>query len=101
VNEFSWMTKDRRKFLETLGQACQKTSWQVHAYYLMENEELKRRGWDRKRVEAAAQGRSEQGQVARRLRKETLTQPKAKQLLRIAAILILHGHTPGKSTKSR
>ena len=28
---------DRRRFLETLAQTCAKTSWQVHAYCLMEN----------------------------------------------------------------
>jgi REP element-mobilizing transposase RayT len=28
---------DRHRFLLTLGQACDKTSWQVHAYCLMEN----------------------------------------------------------------
>src|SRR5438876_8631708 len=28
---------DRRLFLETLGQACQKTDWQVHGYCLMRN----------------------------------------------------------------
>ena len=28
---------DRQRFLLTLGQACDKTSWQVHAYCLMEN----------------------------------------------------------------
>src|SRR6185436_3830796 len=28
---------DRRRFLETLGQACAKTDWQVHAYCLMGN----------------------------------------------------------------
>jgi len=27
--------KDRRRFLETLGQTCDKTGWQVHAYGLM------------------------------------------------------------------
>jgi hypothetical protein len=27
--------KDRGLFLETLGQACGKTDWQVHAYCLM------------------------------------------------------------------
>jgi REP element-mobilizing transposase RayT len=26
--------RDRRRFLETLGEACQKTGWQVHAYAL-------------------------------------------------------------------
>lgn len=26
---------DRRRFVETLGEACAKTSWQVHAYCLM------------------------------------------------------------------
>src|SRR5215203_5003085 len=28
---------DRELFLETLGQACAKTGWQVHAYCLMAN----------------------------------------------------------------
>jgi putative transposase len=28
---------DRTRFLETLGEACQKTGWQVHAYCLMKN----------------------------------------------------------------
>jgi putative transposase len=29
--------EDRQKFLTTLGEACQKTEWQVHAYCLMGN----------------------------------------------------------------
>src|SRR6266404_5311142 len=29
--------EDRRKFLQTLEEACQKTGWQVHAYCLMSN----------------------------------------------------------------
>ena len=29
--------QDQRKFLQTLGEACQKTGWQVHAYCLMNN----------------------------------------------------------------
>src|ERR1035438_2349945 len=29
--------KDQMLFLETLGQACQKTDWEVHAYCLMSN----------------------------------------------------------------
>ena len=29
--------RDRRRFLETLGQACEKTGWQVHAYCPMSN----------------------------------------------------------------
>ena len=29
--------KDRERFLVTLGQACEKTGWQVHAYCLMSN----------------------------------------------------------------
>ena len=29
--------QDRRKFLQMLGEACQKTGWQVHAYCLMGN----------------------------------------------------------------
>ena len=28
---------DRRRFLETLGEACQKTAWQVHAFCLLTN----------------------------------------------------------------
>ena len=29
--------QDRQRFLETVAEACQKTSWQVHAYCLMSN----------------------------------------------------------------
>ncbi len=29
--------EDRQRFLQTLGEACQKTGWQVHAYCLMDN----------------------------------------------------------------
>jgi REP element-mobilizing transposase RayT len=29
--------EDRQRFLQTLAQACEKTSWQVHAYCLMSN----------------------------------------------------------------
>src|SRR5580658_3582231 len=29
--------KDRQRFLETLGEACEKTGWRVHAYVLMGN----------------------------------------------------------------
>lgn len=28
---------DRRRFLETLGEVCQRTGWRVHAYVLMTN----------------------------------------------------------------
>ena len=28
---------DRRRFIETLGEVCAKTGWQVHAYVLMPN----------------------------------------------------------------
>lgn len=28
---------DRSRFIETLGEACGKTDWQVHAYCLMNN----------------------------------------------------------------
>ncbi len=28
---------DRRRLLETLGEDCQKTGWQIHAYGLMPN----------------------------------------------------------------
>jgi putative transposase len=30
-------TKDREVFLQTLGQACEKTDWQIHAWCLMSN----------------------------------------------------------------
>jgi hypothetical protein len=38
---------DRQKFLTTLGEACVKTEWQVHAYCLMRNHfhEPIRRDW--------------------------------------------------------
>ena len=29
--------EDRRRFLKTLGEACEKAGWQVHAYCLIEN----------------------------------------------------------------
>jgi putative transposase len=29
--------KDRQRFLETLGEACEKTGWKIHAYVLMRN----------------------------------------------------------------
>jgi len=29
--------EDRQRFLSTLGEACGKTEWQVHAYCLMRN----------------------------------------------------------------
>src|SRR5712691_1415301 len=29
--------KDRKLFIETLGQACAKTDWQIHAWWLMRN----------------------------------------------------------------
>ena len=28
---------DRERFLETLGEVCKKTAWQIHAYCLMRN----------------------------------------------------------------
>ena len=28
---------DRRRFLETLGEACEKTGWRIHAYGVMGN----------------------------------------------------------------
>src|SRR5271165_3079274 len=32
-----WDEADRRRFAETLGEACGKTEWQVHAWCLMRN----------------------------------------------------------------
>jgi hypothetical protein len=49
--------QDRRKFLQTLGEACQKTGWQAHAYCFMN-----KTAWvGPKGVEAPAQSRSGQG----------------------------------------
>jgi hypothetical protein len=36
--------EDRQKFLVNLGEACEKTDWQVQAYCLMSNEAI-RRDW--------------------------------------------------------
>ncbi len=30
--------QDRHNFLATLGEACEKTEWQIHAYCLMSNQ---------------------------------------------------------------
>jgi hypothetical protein len=30
-----WRGKDRELFLQTLGEACAKTDWQIHAWCLM------------------------------------------------------------------
>jgi len=30
--------QDRRLFLDTLGEACEKTDWQIHAWCLMGNQ---------------------------------------------------------------
>jgi REP element-mobilizing transposase RayT len=32
-----WDDQDRQRFLETVGEACEKTGWRVHAYVLMGN----------------------------------------------------------------
>lgn len=32
-----WDDEDRKKFLETLGEVCEQTGWQIHAWVLMDN----------------------------------------------------------------
>ena len=81
---------DRRKFLATLGEACQKTGWQVHAYCLMRNpgadygaarqetavqkaervvkEEMERLGWDEEALRVRRKGHRVKVMLARRLR---------------------------------
>jgi len=91
---------DRQDFLKTLAEACQKTSWQVHAYCLMPNhvhlvklgenhagglhretaeqranrilaEELARRGWREADLSARRHGDPGKLAIAARLRSET------------------------------
>jgi len=81
----------REKFLFTLGEACVKTEWQVHAYCLMRNhfhlvletpppnlvfgmkwllglrEELARLGWDQDQLRARRKGHRAKVRLARRL----------------------------------
>ena len=47
---------DRQRFVETLGEACVKSGWQVHAYCLMPNDWLREEtlvtvGWISRRLE--------------------------------------------------
>src|SRR5271165_4861998 len=80
--------EDRRRFLSTLGEACGKTGWQVHAFCLMPNHfhlvvetsrgnlvahaegivaaELKRRGWGQEDLSRRAKG--DPGKVAMAVR---------------------------------
>ena len=58
--------EDRRKFLSTLGEACAKTEWQVHAYCLMRNH-----SWDEDQLRARRKGHRGKVMLARRLRQET------------------------------
>jgi hypothetical protein len=44
--------RDRELFLETLGEACEKTGWQVHRII---GEELARRGWQESDSDALPQ----------------------------------------------
>ena len=67
--------EDRQKFLWTLGEACLKTKWHVHAYCLMshhfQEQELQRLGWPETDLRARPKGHGGKVQVARRLRQET------------------------------
>jgi hypothetical protein len=67
---------DRSLFLDTLGEACAKTDWQVHAYCLMNNhflvgEELKQRRWKQEPLKQRPNGDVEKVKIAERLRCET------------------------------
>ena len=55
---------DRVRFLETLGEACAKTVWQVQA-------ELRRLRWSAASLAQRRKGDPDKVQVARRLRTET------------------------------
>ena len=50
---------DRKRFMQTLGEGCQKTGWFVHAWCLMPN------------LEARRKGDGEKLKLAIRLRRET------------------------------
>ena len=85
--------EDRQRFLLTLGEACGKTEWQVHAYCLMRNsgrttprareetavqkaervvqEEMERLGWAEAALLARRKGHGAKVRLARRLRQET------------------------------
>ena len=52
---------DRLRFLDTLGQACEKTAWQVRAYCLMSNHQLRSQttmsvAWIAERLGVATRG---------------------------------------------
>ena len=83
--------EDRQRFLATLGEACQKTEWQVHAYCLMNNhygaerqetgvqkaerivgEELGRLSWSEEELCGRPKGHPGKVVIARRLRQETI-----------------------------
>ena len=83
--------QDRELFLETLGQACAKTDWQVHAYCLMgkqhhgeelnESDEqkaerlvgqmLRAGGWTEEELKHRPKGDIKKARMAARLRTET------------------------------
>ena len=63
---------DRQKFLFTLGEACAKTEWQVHAYCLMRNHfHLVLESPNEHPLRARRKGHRAKVKLARRLRQET------------------------------
>jgi REP element-mobilizing transposase RayT len=85
--------EDRERLLRTLGEACEKTQWQVHAYCLMRNhfhlvvetpqpnlvagmkwllgEALRRLGWTEADLQARRKGEPRKVELARQLREQT------------------------------
>jgi hypothetical protein len=64
---------DRQKFLSTLGEACAKTEWQVHAYYLITAMNLK---WIAQRLQMGTWT-----YVSNLLNEPPKTQPQAQEVL--------------------
>ena len=78
--------RDLKRFLETLGEACNKTGWQAHAYCLMPNhfhlvvetsrsnlgKELSQRGWGEADLKQRRKTDAKKVEIAARLRGETV-----------------------------
>src|SRR5882724_8951754 len=61
---------DRTRFLETLGQCCTKTEWQVHAWCLMNNH-FHLVNWTESELRRRRKGDPKKVRIARRLREKT------------------------------
>jgi hypothetical protein len=61
--------QDRLWFLETLGEASEKTDWQIHAWCLMQ-EELDALGWSLVELQGCRKGDPQKVRIAARLQRE-------------------------------